>query len=87
MESQPRHRFLPRGIVEDEQGRIAGMWVRDRRGRKRAYMLEEPVERVRNRAKVVTKNIIVDGRELHNVPVQVLPEVNAFSHWNKYPKK
>ena len=41
MESQPSHRFLPRGIVEDEQGRIAGMWVRDRRGRKRAFLLEK----------------------------------------------
>lgn len=71
----------PRGIVEDAAGRVAGFWVRGRKGRRHLYTFARPIEREAP-YRVEEKDILVDG-EPHRVPVRVYPLVDSLLHWGK----
>jgi len=74
--------FKPLGVVEDKSGRVAGFWIRKRKGKKEVYLFEKAIRRVKP-YRVEYKTIMVDGRPVHNVPVKVYPLVNSFTHWGK----
>ncbi len=78
--------FQPQGVVEDLQGRVAGFWIRRRKGVRDTYLFEKPVARVKP-YRLEYKTIMVDGEVYHDVPVKVYPEINSLTHWGKYPKR
>ncbi|RJO65847.1 MAG: hypothetical protein C4523_15035 [Myxococcales bacterium] len=77
--------FRERGVIEDADGRVAGMWVRHRKGRKEMYFFTKPIKK-RRPYRLEHKTIVVDGRVMENVPVRVYPLVNSLTHWGKYAK-
>ena len=81
----PGYQYLPRGVVEDGQGLIAGMWLKRRHGEVETMLFERPIKRT-DPFGVELKDIVVDGRVVENFPVKVFKEINNFTHWGKYAK-
>ncbi len=77
--------FREKGVVEDRNGRVAGFWIKRRKGRRETYLFEKPIKRVKP-YRVERKTIMIDGNPVHDVPVKVYPLVNSLTHWGKYPK-
>ncbi len=75
-----------RGVVEDGCGRVAGFWIRGRRGRQKTFLFEKPIKRA-DPYRIERKTISVDGRTFYNVPVKVCPPASSFTHWGKYASK
>lgn len=78
--------YRPKGVIEDRTGLVIGFWVRGRKGRREAYFFEKPIKRGPP-YHVECKSIFVDGQLVHDVPVEVYPEVNSLLHWGKYARK
>lgn len=78
--------FLDRGIVEDDEGLVAGFWIRGRKGKREIHLLEKPIKR-RRPYKVERKTIMIDGKPFHDCPVKVYPQLNSLTHWGKYREK
>lgn len=76
--------FKPRGVVEDPTGRVAGFWVRRKRGRE-VFLLTRPVAR-QPLTRRVKKTITVEGRVFPDVWVEEIPLLNSVSHWGKYAR-
>jgi len=75
--------FKDRGVVEDLDGKVAGFWIRGRKGKRTLYLLEKAVKRTKP-YRIERKTITVNGQEIPNVPVKVYPLVNSLTHWGKY---
>jgi len=74
------YRYLPRGVVEDENGRVAGMWIKTRR-RREVFLFEKPIEKRAVPYTIVHRDITVEGRLYQHFPVKEYIEINALNHW------
>lgn len=74
--------FARRGLLETADGRVAGLWVRTRRGR-RVHLFTHPIRRARAESRVERKTIYVDGKPVHDVPVTLCPPGTSLIHWGK----
>jgi len=81
-EEKTGYRYLPRGIVEDESGRVAGMWIKGKR-RRSVFLFEKPVEKRVVPFNIVHKDITVEGRTYRDFPVKEYISVNALNHWGR----
>ena len=81
-ENKTEFRFLPRGVVEDAKGRVAGMWIKNRR-RRDVFLFEKPIEKRPEPFTVIYRDINVDGCVYRNFPVKKYVEVNALNHWGR----
>jgi len=77
-------RYLPRGIVENEEGLVAGMWIRGKKDKREVFLLDKPVKRTKSAYRIVHKSVSIDGELRHDVPVKEYISVNAVNHWGKY---
>ncbi len=77
-----KYKYRDKGIVEDDRGRVAGMWLRKRKGRVETILFEKPIQKEKP-YKIEHKTITIDGKTYKNYPVKVFIEVNNLTHWNK----
>ncbi len=76
------YKYREKGIVEDERGRVAGMWLRKRKGQVETILFDKPIKKEKP-FRVVRKTITIDGKTYQDIPVKVFGEINNLTHWNK----
>lgn len=80
-----RYLFKQGGIIETVEGKVAGFWIKDKKGRRQSHLFEKPIAKEKA-YRVERKNVVIDGVLHRDFPVKVYPLVNGFTHWERGEK-